>query len=80
VAERLAAGLDAGELQDAELLTSELVTDVVVHGCGPIDLRAAPDENRSMVEVVDHGERFAQTVCERDFDALGGRRLTIASR
>jgi anti-sigma regulatory factor (Ser/Thr protein kinase) len=35
------------------LLTSELVTNAVVHGCGPVELRVSDDGDRIKVEVSD---------------------------
>lgn len=45
--------LDTSELDRVKLLTSELVTNAVVHGTGQINLHARLDEDRVLVEVVD---------------------------
>ena len=45
--------LDRDVLADAELLVSEVATNAVLHGVGPITLRAALDDERLRVEIVD---------------------------
>jgi two-component sensor histidine kinase len=84
LAERFAAQLGDDELQDAKLLTSELVTNAVLHGRGQIELTARLDENRLTVDVADEGHGFEPAGLERPFDAVGGHGLnivdTIASR
>jgi Histidine kinase-, DNA gyrase B-, and HSP90-like ATPase len=44
------------DIQLAKLLTSELVSNAVVHGRGRITLRAGLDEDRLLVEVLDEGD------------------------
>jgi anti-sigma regulatory factor (Ser/Thr protein kinase) len=72
------------ELEDAQLLTSELVTNAVVHGRGEILLRAELDEDRLLIEVIDEGHGFERTIRQRDFESVGGHGLgivdTVASR
>ena len=84
LAERFAAQLGDDELQDAMLLTSELVTNAVLHGRGQIKLTARLDEKRLTVNVADKGHGFEPPGLERPFDAVGGHGLniveTIASR
>ena len=77
VAERFASGLDNGELQNAKLLISELVTNAVMHGHGPIELLALLDESRLTVDISDRGEGFERPRHERDPDAIGGYGLNI---
>jgi anti-sigma regulatory factor (Ser/Thr protein kinase) len=75
--EWLARRLEAAELESAMLLTSELVTNAVVHGHGKIMLRAGLDDDRLLVEVIDDGHGFERIVREEDFDSVGGRGLKI---
>lgn len=69
--------LDADELDKARLLTSELVTNAVVHGHGQIVLRAELNEHRVLVEVIDQGEGFEHSARVRDMEELGGRGLAL---
>lgn len=77
LADWLEPAVDADELDTARLLVSELVTNAVVHGHGEIMLRAALDENRLLVEVIDEGRGFERTVRQLDFASIGGRGLAI---
>lgn len=77
VVERFAAELDRRELENARLLTSELVTNAIVHGSGAIELSAALDEDRLFVSVTDHGEGFEWIMRKHDPDAIGGNGLNI---
>ena len=69
--------LESAELESLKLLTSELVTNAVVHGVGKITLHARLDDDRVLVEVVDEGHGFERTLHKRDFDEVGGRGLAI---
>lgn len=64
-------------LGDAELLVSELVTNALRHGRGAVELHAALDENRLLVEVVDEGTGFERVLRRRAFDQVGGWGLEI---
>ena len=77
VVERFAGELDPRQLEDARLLTSELVTNAVVHGRGPVGLTALLDEDRLMIEVVDQGDGVERAVREHGVDAVGGNGLNI---
>ena len=77
LADWLAPAVDAGEIDTARLLVSELVTNAVVHGHGEITLRATLDEDRLLVEVIDEGHGFERSVRQQDFAAIGGRGLAI---
>jgi anti-sigma regulatory factor (Ser/Thr protein kinase) len=72
--------LDADELDKARLLTSELVTNAVVHGHGEIVLRAELDDHRVLVEVIDGGGGFEHRARLRDMEDLGGRGLAIVDK
>jgi len=77
VTERFASRLEREELGDAGLLTSELVTNAVVHGRGAIQLRASLNDERLRIEVIDQGEGFERTVREPAFGTVGGHGLNI---
>jgi anti-sigma regulatory factor (Ser/Thr protein kinase) len=77
VVERFGAELDPVQLEDARLLTSELVTNAVVHGRGAIGLSALLDEDRLMIEVTDEGDGFERTVRQHGLDSVGGNGLSI---
>jgi anti-sigma regulatory factor (Ser/Thr protein kinase) len=79
LAEEFAAQLDSNGLQDAKLLTSELVTNAFLHGRGPIELTALLDENRFTVDVTDRGEGFERPTRERELQAVGGHGLNIVN-
>lgn len=80
VVERFAGELDDRALEDARLLTSELVTNAVVHGRGTIELSALVNDERLIVEVADQGNGFERVIGRRDLDAVGGNGLTIVER
>ncbi len=71
------ATLKADELHRAKLLTSELVTNAVLHGRGQITLSACLQDGRLVVEVADEGSGFEYAVGQRSFDHLRGRGLAI---
>lgn len=77
LAEWLTVLLEDSELQKAMLLTSELVTNAVMHGQGKITLRAHLDDDRVLVEVIDQGHGFERVLREEDFDRVGGHGLSI---
>jgi anti-sigma regulatory factor (Ser/Thr protein kinase) len=77
LAEEFGAELDTDELQDAQLLISELVTNAVIHGSGPIELSALLDDNRLTVDVTDRGGGFERPIRERDPGAVGGHGLRL---
>jgi anti-sigma regulatory factor (Ser/Thr protein kinase) len=69
--------LDDHQLQTATLLTSELVTNALLHGEGSIVLRASVDQDRLLVEVVDEGGGLDRAPVNRDPDRIGGYGLLI---
>jgi anti-sigma regulatory factor (Ser/Thr protein kinase) len=71
------ATLRADEVHLAKLLTSELVTNAVLHGEGRITLSARLEDRRLVVEVADQGPGFEYTSGRRGFDHLRGRGLAI---
>jgi anti-sigma regulatory factor (Ser/Thr protein kinase) len=72
-----AASLDREEMDRANVMVSELVTNAVLHGRGVICLRASLDRDRLLVEVIDEGSGFERVVRERSFEDLHGRGLEI---
>lgn len=71
------ATLEPSDLHKTKLLTSELVTNAVLHGEGRILLRAHLNDNRVLVEVIDEGGGFEHELRQRPFDDLHGRGLAI---
>jgi anti-sigma regulatory factor (Ser/Thr protein kinase) len=63
----------------AKLLTSELVTNAVLHGRGRIMLSARLEEQRLLVEVADEGSGFDYVAGQRSVDHLRGRGLAIVA-
>ena len=61
----------------AKLLTSELVTNAVVHGQGRITLSAQADDERLLVEVEDEGAGFERTATRRAPGVAGGWGLDL---
>lgn len=77
------AALQPDELHLAKLLTSELVTNAVLHGRGRIVLAAGLSDGRLRVQVTDEGPGFAYRGAhrgldqQRRFDRPLGRGLAI---
>ncbi|MEA2160197.1 MAG: serine/threonine-protein kinase RsbW [Solirubrobacteraceae bacterium] len=64
--------LGAEMLTLAKLLTSELVTNAVVHGRGRITLSAQANDERLLVEVEDEGAGFERAATRRASGDAGG--------
>lgn len=64
--------LDREVLADAQLLVTEIATNAVLHGKGPITLHATLDDERLRVEVADEGPGFVRTLRSERVDRLGG--------
>ena len=75
VAERCAAW-DRDLIETAQLLTSELVTNAVIHGRSHVQLKVTFDNGRLRVDVTDDNSRHPQPQ-PLDADALDGRGLQI---
>jgi len=69
--------LDEGQLQTATLLTSELVTNALLHGVGSITLLASLDADRLLVEVIDEGDGIEASHPRPERDRVGGYGLRI---
>ncbi len=61
---------------DAQLLTSELVTNAVLHGRSELCVEVTVEDQRVHVAVVDENSRLPVLVTE-DLDALDGRGLVL---
>jgi anti-sigma regulatory factor (Ser/Thr protein kinase) len=84
VREAIAGRVSQSESEIAVLITSELVTNAVVHpvhqnGAG-IGLRIGTDEGRIRIEVSDSGHGFEPGALTRDDNAVGGRGLVVVDR
>ena len=73
----LGAALQSDQLHQAKLLTSELVTNAILHGRGRILLRAHLDDKRMLIEVMDEGAGFRRAVRRSAFEDVHGRGLAI---
>jgi anti-anti-sigma factor len=84
VREALADKLPAPESELAVLLTSELVTNAVVHPGDregdSIGLRISTDAGRARIEVADSGRGFDPSAVKRDERAVGGLGLVLVDR
>jgi anti-sigma regulatory factor (Ser/Thr protein kinase) len=67
------------QLEDALLVVSELITNAVIHGVAPIQLRAAVSDGVFRADVVDHGAGFEYEARERGVEELSGRGLSIVA-
>jgi anti-sigma regulatory factor (Ser/Thr protein kinase) len=67
------------ELSDVRLITSELVTNAMVHGEGTITLRLTVEGESIRGEVVDDGAGFESEIRERGPDEIGGRGLLLVA-
>jgi anti-sigma regulatory factor (Ser/Thr protein kinase) len=84
VREAVEGKLERADSAMAVLLTSELVTNAVVHPRDPqsdrIGLRISSDRGRARVEVVDSGCGFDPATLKRDHNAVGGLGLQLVDR
>jgi anti-anti-sigma factor len=84
VHEAIDGKLSESESEVAVLLTSELVTNAVLHpkhrDGGSIGLRISSDLGRIRVEVADSGHGFDPAELKRNDDAAGGRGLLLVAR
>jgi anti-sigma regulatory factor (Ser/Thr protein kinase) len=76
----LGDALDQDQLASAKLLTTELITNAVLHGRGRIVLRADLNQDRLLVEVIDEGSGFEHQIRREDFSQLGGWGLSIVDQ
>ena len=84
VREAIAGRVSQSESEIAVLITSELVTNAVVHPVhqegASIGLRIGTDEGRIRIEVSDSGHGFEPGALTRDDNAIGGRGLVVVDR
>ena len=64
---------------EAELIVSELVTNAVLHGVGPIRVLLAIDDDVVRGEVIDQGTGFEVEIRERGADEVSGRGLWLVA-
>lgn len=80
VGDQLCAWGMSALVDDAELITSELVTNAMAHGGGVIELRLAALPNSIRISVVDHDlNAIPQVTGERGLQ-VGGRGLSIVAQ
>jgi anti-sigma regulatory factor (Ser/Thr protein kinase) len=72
--------LGAERTEDATLLVSELVTNAVRHGSGPVSLHVEADEGRGRFTVSDAGGGATPALRETDGEHAGGYGLHIVDR
>ena len=65
------------QLEDLQVIVSELTTNALLYGTGAIRLRVMLDGGLVRGEVIDDGGGFERAVGERGIDALGGNGLQI---
>lgn len=68
--------LDSRIVEDVVLLTSEVVTNAIIHGRSEVRLRVLAAPGRLRIEVADENSRHPQLPGE-DADALDGRGVRI---
>jgi anti-sigma regulatory factor (Ser/Thr protein kinase) len=79
IQEYLTGDATQDEVSDVRLIMSELVTNAVMHGQGPITLRLTVEGELIRGEVVDEGGGFEREIRERGSDAIGGRGLLLVA-
>lgn len=79
VADHLSDVVPAGCLDRVLLAVSELVTNAVLHGRGPIELRVTRRRDRVLGEVVDQGAGFEHQARTLGLETVGGRGLAIVA-
>jgi anti-sigma regulatory factor (Ser/Thr protein kinase) len=67
-------------MENALLISSELVSNAYLHGTGAIELRLNLFEDRLRIEVVDEGNEQAPGVREQPADESGGWGLRIVDQ
>jgi anti-sigma regulatory factor (Ser/Thr protein kinase) len=72
------AGLvPARQLEDLQVIVSELATNALLYGSGDIRLRVLLEDGVLRGEVIDDGGGFEREVGARGIDAVGGNGLQI---
>ncbi len=80
IRERLGGTFSPAGLERALLVTSELVTNALVHGEGGIELRLGRRGDRVRIEVVDEGSGAVPAIREQAGDETGGWGLRIVDQ
>jgi two-component sensor histidine kinase len=70
--------LDEDTLHTLLLVTTELVTNALLHAAGPIDLSVAVDERRVVIEVFDC-EPLPPTMRDHDVTRTDGRGIALVA-
>ncbi|HEX8804913.1 MAG TPA: ATP-binding protein [Acidimicrobiales bacterium] len=70
----------ASELGGVELVVSELVTNALAHGSGPIELHVGLDGERLRIEVHDAGASASAPVPESGAGTVGGWGLQLVDQ
>jgi anti-sigma regulatory factor (Ser/Thr protein kinase) len=77
VRDRFRGRISTRELEDLQVIVSELTTNALLHGDGEIHLHVVLEEGLVHGEVVDEGRGFERAVDAHGIDAVGGRGLNI---
>lgn len=67
------------ELDDLQVIVSELTTNALLHGDGEIHLHVLLEDGLVHGEVVDEGHGFERSVRQRGMGAIGGDGLNIVA-
>jgi hypothetical protein len=69
--------ISAHELEDLQVIVSELTSNALLYGAGAIHLRALLEDGLVHGEVIDEGGGFERRVAEHGIEAVGGNGLNI---
>jgi hypothetical protein len=69
--------ISARELEDLQVIVSELTSNALLYGAGRIHLRALLEDGLVHGEVIDEGGGFERAVAEHGLEAVGGNGLNI---
>jgi anti-sigma regulatory factor (Ser/Thr protein kinase) len=76
----LDGGIDPSVLPDVRLLVSELITNSVKYGDGPVRLEVTAEDDRLRAEIVDQGAGFTPVKRNDDLDKVGGWGLHLVQQ
>jgi anti-sigma regulatory factor (Ser/Thr protein kinase) len=72
--------IDPAVLPDVRLLVSELITNSVKYGAGPVRLEITAEDDRVRAEIVDQGVGFTPVERNDDLDKVGGWGLHLVEQ